>query len=30
MVAETEHLPTAARALGVSAPGLSRTLKLLE
>ena len=30
VVAETEHLPTAAKALGVSAPGLSRSVKLLE
>lgn len=29
-VAESEHLPTAAQELGVSAPGLSRTVKQLE
>jgi len=29
-VAESEHLPTAARNLGVSAPGLSRAIKLIE
>jgi DNA-binding transcriptional LysR family regulator len=29
-VAESEHLPTAARSLGSSAPGLSRMIRLLE
>lgn len=29
-VAETEHLPTAARQLGVSAPALSRSVHLIE
>jgi len=29
-VAETEHLPSAASALGTSSPGLSRMIKLLE
>jgi LysR family transcriptional regulator of abg operon len=29
-VAETQHLPTAARILGVSAPALSRAVRLLE
>jgi len=29
-VAETQHLPTAARVLGVSASSLSRTIRLLE
>ena len=30
VVAETEHLPSAASALGTSPPGLSRMVKLLE
>jgi len=30
VVAETEHLPTAASALRVSAPALSRTIRLIE
>jgi DNA-binding transcriptional LysR family regulator len=30
VVAETEHLPSAAEALGTSPPGLSRMIKLLE
>lgn len=29
-VAESEHLPTAAEGLGISAPGLSRMVKLIE
>ncbi|MBW2731533.1 MAG: LysR family transcriptional regulator [Deltaproteobacteria bacterium] len=29
-VAESEHLPTAAQDLGISAPGLSRMIKLVE
>ncbi len=29
-IAEAEHLPTAARAIGLSPPALSRTLRLLE
>ena len=30
VVAETEHLPTAAKELGIGAPGLSRMIKLVE
>jgi DNA-binding transcriptional LysR family regulator len=30
VVAETQHLPTAARTIGVSAPALSRAIKLVE
>jgi DNA-binding transcriptional LysR family regulator len=30
VVAESEHLPTAAEGLGISAPGLSRMVKLIE
>lgn len=30
VVAETEHLPTAAKKLGITAPALSRSVKLIE